>query len=74
MPAPLNPIIFVLFILYNLIDLLVLALSSQWRCSNKQCRFFNPKSIIKDSIGGLMKLLKIQYVDLNEKQEALESY
>ena len=56
MPPPLNSILFVCFVLYNIVDILVLAITAEflneqgwrkfWRCKNKECRFLNPKSVI----------------------------
>ena len=60
MPPPLNSILFVLFIIYNFIDILVLAFTAQflneqgfskyWRCRNNDCKFLNKYSIIEKHI------------------------
>merc|ERR1712176_289791 len=56
MPPPLNSIVFVMFIIYNFIDILVLAITAQflneqgfakyWRCRNQDCKFLNSYSVI----------------------------
>eukprot|EP01083_Nonionella_stella_P265648 899620_1 len=60
MPPPLNSILFVIFLLYNLIDIIILSFTSEflneqgfskyWRCRNKECKFLNSKSIIDEYV------------------------
>eukprot|EP01084_Bolivina_argentea_P305243 527304_1 len=60
MPPPMNSIVFIFFVVYNLVDILLLILTGEflneqgfskfWRCRNKECKFLNSKSVIDEYV------------------------